>query len=992
MGWAQTIGRRHSIAFQAAFRLAFSLGLFVMILGVSTVWIYRTTLDKATQERADDIAFFYQTRLAQLERDWELQVQSVRVRIEYTRMLETPSTAFQNLQAYLTIQESGRRYQHLIIVDSQGKKIFNYGKGSEKILPPNIGDHDDAGWQLDADGQLFRVFGDTVWLGKAGAGKIYLYFPIDNALLNQLSMPGLCLAARYSDQAIASSSGLENGQPSPCDNIHIRGNGKIVHRALAWADSPQDSAQLLVYITGKGLFTMRELAFGTSLIPVLDALILWFALGTWLMRNARRVNALGDAVQEFSEKQEKNASLQEKIDYAKSRQQDEIHAVASAIETMADVSLLREQERQRGEGQRRLWSQVFQNSGEAIIITDRDNLIVAVNKAFENKMGYSAPEVTGKSPAILSSHRHAPEFYEKMWETLLAENLWQGEIWDRTKGGEVVPFILTIATVRDQAGAITHYVANFTSIAEVEAARQAANAANQAKSEFLANMSHEIRTPMNSVIGMTHLALKAEPDSRQRGYLQKIYASGLHLLGVINDILDFSKIEAGKLDFEMADFRLDDIMENLRNLVAEKAADKGLKLVFDLDPGLSPSLRGDPTRLSQVLINYANNAIKFTGQGEIVIRARKREESETGCLLRFEVQDTGIGLNAEEMARLFQPFQQSDSSITRKYGGTGLGLAISKRLVEMMGGETGVEGAPGKGCTFWFTVRLGFGEKLIAADEGEGNGPADVLEAIQGAHILLVEDNPFNQQVTQELLEDVGALVVIANNGIEALDLLRQEPFDCVLMDLQMPEMDGFEATRLIRADAALSGKPVIAMTANATSEDRAQCFEVGMNDFIAKPVLPALLYATLAKWLPGRYPEIAAPLGAAPSSPAADASDMGTGLAGDPEIIDLSVLARMVNNNPAKVRKFAFKFLESAQRGMAEIEAALERQDLAALAALGHRIKSSARTVGAMGFADLCQTLEQVKEGGSVGQAREIVVGLRRLLVKIKEHVVVTV
>lgn len=509
--------------------------------------------------------------------------------------------------------------------------------------------------------------------------------------------------------------------------------------------------------------------------------------------------------------------------------------------------------------------------------------------------------------------------------------------------------------------------------------------ANMEKARFLANMSHEIRSPMNSVLGMAQLALKTETNPRQRDYLEKIHFSGEHLLGIIDDILDFSKIDAGKLNIETIDFELDRVTQNLVNLAAWKTSEKGIKLTLDIDPAIPRILRGDPLRLSQVLINYVNNAVKFTGQGEIIIRARKIEESENDCLLHFEVQDTGIGMTKEEMAGLFQIFRQADNSTSRKYGGSGLGLAICKGLAELMGGEVGMESEAGKGSTFWFNVRLGKGstpEWLPPENDGRGGQwqagrLRTMLAAINGAHILLAEDNPFNQQVTVEFLQDAGATVCVASNGKEALDLLYHEHFDCVLMDIQMPEMDGLEATRIIRADPDMAGIPVIAITANATNEDREHCLAAGMDDFIGKPFKPHVFYATLAKWLPVRPPEAELPV--APSTPAAE-----TTLGGDPGIIDLAVLAEWNGNNRKKMREFALRFIESAREDITKMEAALEKGDMAALCALGHYVKSPALMVGAMGFADLCQALEHSKD---VEQARDIIDRLHPLLERIKEY-----
>jgi len=540
---------------------------------------------------------------------------------------------------------------------------------------------------------------------------------------------------------------------------------------------------------------------------------------------------------------------------------------------------------------------------------------------------------------------------------------------------------ITKVKLHDDAGAVTGIIGVAVDITEQHERELALEAASRAKSEFLANMSHEIRTPMNSILGMAHLALNAETDPKNRDYLEKIRISGLHLLGIIDEILDFSKIDAGKLKIEKIDFDLKFVLNSFNNMIAEKASEKGLQLDFDIDPGIQCNLHGDPRRLSQVLINYASNAIKFTAAGNITVRAKKIEENENSILVRFEVQDTGIGISDEDKAQLFQPFQQVDASTTRNYGGTGLGLAICKQLVEMMDdGEVGVDSLPGQGSTFWLTVRLGKGNKPHdSVGEDETYFPSDLFN---GVRILLVEDNLFNQQVATEFLEDVGATVCVAQNGKEALDLLRKDSFDCVLMDVQMPLMGGFEATRIIRADQALVGMPVIAMTANASGEDRAQCLAAGMDDYISKPFMTDTLYATLAKWLPVQLQQMPVS-GMHPALPAA------TTRAGDPNIIDMSVLVELIGEDKAEMRKFIHRFLAGARKDMVEIESALERKDFAAFSTLGHHNKSPARMVGAMGFANLCQALEDHgKNGMDIASARDVISQMHPLLDRINEQI----
>ena len=526
----------------------------------------------------------------------------------------------------------------------------------------------------------------------------------------------------------------------------------------------------------------------------------------------------------------------------------------------------------------------------------------------------------------------------------------------------------------DEIGAVVHVLDTLTQRLlahnqEMAQSRTEAQAANKAKSQFLANMSHEIRTPLNGVLGMSELLQGTELNKDQRRYADAIATSGRALHELLSNILDLSKIEAGKVEIETIDFDLTRLLKELASAYGEIGTARSNRITLHLALPAPAFFRGDPTRLRQVLSNLLGNAVKFTEAGTVTLEASALAARDYGprTWLRFSVRDTGIGIAPDQLKNLFAPFAQADSSTTRKFGGTGLGLVISKHLVELLGGSMHVERNAGAGSRFWFDL------PFAAADTAPESAHASVATASPGmaVRVLLAEDNPVNQEVIKAMLGKAGADVVVVDNGELAVQALRQREFDLVLMDCQMPVMDGYEATRLIRAEAAPGRRlPIIALTANTFAEDRAHCLAAGMDDYLTKPVTWDLLAQTVTRWAGAAA---AVPLAVcasiAASAAALDLGEPQVGAVGpspafEPAAFQKSLPAGM-GVDSALARKIIGLFISESAKLIAEIERAATAADTQAMFRAAHSLKSSAASVGALAFSAIARELETLARGG---------------------------
>jgi PAS domain S-box-containing protein len=660
-----------------------------------------------------------------------------------------------------------------------------------------------------------------------------------------------------------------------------------------------------------------------------------------------------------------------------------------------DISLRKQSEEQMRQAAQR-FSTVFNSSPiAASIATAEDGRFVQVNQNYHRDFGWTNEDLLGRTSVEVGLWQD--EATRKPWaEALRREGrvLDHEVVWIKKNGEPCTVSISAEVTELDGKSCILAYVLDISEkkrlseeldqhrnhleelvgrrTEQLAAARELAETANRAKSAFLANMSHEIRTPMNAILGLAHLLRRGAPTPAQADQLAKIESAGDHLLSIINDVLDLSKIEAGRLELEEKDFNLGILLDNVYSMIADQARAKGLAV--EVDPQLVPLwLRGDATRVRQALLNFAGNAVKFTDSGFIAMRAKLLDESTDGILVRFEVEDTGIGISPADQAHLFQAFEQADVSTTRKYGGTGLGLAISQSLARLMGGDAGVDSAFGQGSTFWFTARLRRGQSVmpasVAALEDADNDAETALRRYAGQRILLVDDVDMNREVAQMLLLQTGLVVDIAENGRQAVDQARAHAYALILMDVQMPVMDGLEATRTIHTLPGHESTPVLAMTANAFDDDRRACLEAGMVDFIPKPVDSDVFHKTLLKWMSHRADFVPETPPAVANSVADEALAPTAGLVGERDWPGLDIERGLSVWRKADVyckflRKFAVDYAEACRL----ITRAVAANDRSAAAALAHKMKGAAANLALVDVARLAGESDRaLKDGGEV-------------------------
>jgi len=778
----------------------------------------------------------------------------------------------------------------------------------------------------------------------------------------------------------------------------------------------------LVHSRAELIADRRLLIINTLVVNGLLALVLGLVIFFVFLRIGRHFNSIMQALDQL-ERGDTDIRL------SGLSRDDEIGRLSFALHRFRDAIVNRRLAEDETRALLAEKNAVLNNALVGILVTHQQ-LIVSCNSRLEKIFGYAGGELNGQPVRILFD---SDELFHlvglEVRQSFARGDSYAREMLMRRRNGERFPAVMTgrandaavpegtrtwiIADITERRQAeeeVVRYRTHLESLvaertAELVRAREEAVRANQAKGSFLAAMSHEIRTPMNAIIGMSALAMKAGLPPRQNDYVRKINVSARLLLGIINDILDISKIESGRLQLEETGFDLQQVVDAVAALGNQLAEDKELALELVIDAGVPRFLVGDPLRLTQILTNLVGNAIKFTASGSVSVRCVNPGGNDLPAgfvMLHFTVVDTGIGMTREQQQKLFQPFSQGDSSTARRFGGTGLGLAISRQLVSMMGGHIWVDSQPGQGSTFTFTIPFAVAGDEVRERLAAFSPAADVSGWVlpQGLRILVAEDNRFNQEIVLELLREAGVFAEVVENGREALQRLQERDFDLVLMDIMMPEMDGLEATRQIRADGRWRDLPIVALTANAGHEDRQRCLAVGMNEVLTKPFEAADLYHVVHRFVVAVQPpadsqdeddaqdtdvrpepEVGRQPAAAPAVIVATADDAPLpALPG----IDREALLERMKGRVGSCRRLLLIFREQYREVMPQADAQLAAGDFAALRRFAHTMKGAAASLGAVALAGAAQSLEKASEAGDAAAAGDALATLGELLAQV--------
>ncbi len=850
-----------SFAKQAILRLAWSLVFLCVLIATMMVISRSNALQGIAHEHVESLLALYKTEWREVEKEWKTITHTLKTGIEFSRILERQSLVEEHIAAFLITQGIDQRLQHLIIQDGKGHRVFDFGDpiGVSNIpLQPE----EKNGYYLDhTTEQLYRVLQESIWLGeKQGTGRIAVFFRIDNALLYSIDGRNTTLTLFYNDQPVASSAGQTALNDSP---ILPKAENEEIRDFFLLTKADEVIRLRLMFPAMSSVSTTR---FIGEMAAILFVAFLLFSrtIGFWLLRQTRRIAALGNAINEFSAYHSITSEMEKSLRQAQGKHTDEITQVAQIIMATAHATVNNHNERVQyrqhleklvEERTEQLSALHYRNQlildtvGDGICGLDHDGHIIFSNPATSRILGWSSEEMVGKIFHDRCHHSHPDgtpypreecETHVKLSQCVIV-HVDMTTFWRR----DGTPFLAEVtATPLIEEGVATGEVLIFRDITELQSARREKQL-NTAKSEFLANMSHEIRTPMNTIIGMGHLLAQTPLDPRQRDQVRKMQAAGQSLLRIIDDILDFSKIEANKLHLEQVAFELSDVIEKVSAMIAVHAEEKGLEILFDIPMSTPQILLGDPFRLEQILINLGTNAVKFSASGDILYQVRDVSSDDQQIVLRFSVQDHGIGLSTEQMGKLFQAFSQADTSTTRHYGGTGLGLAICKRLVEMMGGQIWVESVLGQGSCFGFTAV--FAKPALTPRRHY----SEVASRMQKARILIVDDNPIACDIVDHILQDFVSSTHAVHSGASALLELEQatkenNPYQVVLLDWKMHEMDGLETARRIILHPHITQPTVIMMTAFGSQEIVRQSIEIGIDRFMIKPITPSLLLNNL--------------------------------------------------------------------------------------------------------------------------------------------------